>query len=53
MIVFGERVYMRIANNRYAMSRYLGCEGACAVLPTRQRANEKLLDGVDAPAKTV
>ncbi len=50
MMGLAERVYMWFASNRYVMSRLLGCEGACAVLPTRERANEKLLDNLDSPA---
>lgn len=50
MIMVAERGYMLFASNRYVVSRLLGCEGVCAVVPTRQRANEKLLDDLDAAA---
>lgn len=38
-----ERVYARVSRNRYLLSRWFGCDGACAVLPARQRSTDKSL----------
>ena len=38
-----EWVYARVSRNRYLLSRWFGCAGACAVLPARQRSTDKSL----------
>jgi len=41
VIWIAEKIYARVARNRYLLSRVFGCKEACAVLPQRQRRNEK------------
>ena len=45
VIRIAEKVYAWVSRNRYILSRVFGCKEACAVLPQRERRNEK-----DAPA---
>ncbi len=49
VIWVAERAYQWISRNRYRLSRWFGCEGACGVLPARARDNEKSL-GVSPPS---
>jgi predicted DCC family thiol-disulfide oxidoreductase YuxK len=41
VIWVAEKVYQWVARNRYFLSRIFGCKEACALLPSRERANEK------------
>ena len=41
VIWIAERIYAWVSRNRYVLSRVFGCKEACAVLPQRQRDNEK------------
>jgi predicted DCC family thiol-disulfide oxidoreductase YuxK len=41
VIWIAERIYARISRNRHLLSRVFGCKEACAILPTRRRANEE------------
>ena len=41
LIWIAERVYAAVSRNRYILSRVFGCKEACAILPQRQRRNEK------------
>lgn len=41
VIWVAEWVYVRISRNRYILSRWMGCDGACAILPARQRVDDK------------
>ncbi|MBI1839622.1 MAG: DUF393 domain-containing protein [Verrucomicrobia bacterium] len=52
VIWIAERVYRWVSRNRYVLSRFFGCGGACAVMPVRERENEKTL-GVSPPAPRV
>jgi predicted DCC family thiol-disulfide oxidoreductase YuxK len=45
VIWIAERVYQVISRNRHLLSRVFGCKDACALLPTRERANERDLLG--------
>lgn len=40
VIAIAERVYGLISRNRYVLSRWFGCQEACAVLPARQRETD-------------
>ncbi len=40
VIYLAEFFYRWISRNRYVISRVFGCQGACVILPARQRANE-------------
>jgi predicted DCC family thiol-disulfide oxidoreductase YuxK len=42
VIWIAEHVYRLVANNRLLISRVFGCKDACAVLPKRDRAQDKL-----------
>jgi predicted DCC family thiol-disulfide oxidoreductase YuxK len=42
VIQIAEYLYRLVARNRYVLSRFFGCDQACAILPARQRpANEQ------------
>ena len=41
VIYLAEIFYRWISRNRYVISRVFGCKGACAIMPARQRANER------------
>ena len=41
VIWVADQIYQWVAHNRYILSRVFGCKEACAVLPMRERANEK------------
>ena len=41
VIWLAEKVYQWAAQNRHLLSRVFGCKEACAILPMRERANEK------------
>jgi predicted DCC family thiol-disulfide oxidoreductase YuxK len=41
VIWIAERIYAWISRNRHLLSRVFGCKEACAILPTRRRANEE------------
>ena len=41
VIWVAERIYMWVSRNRHLLSRLFGCKGACAILPVRERRNEK------------
>jgi predicted DCC family thiol-disulfide oxidoreductase YuxK len=43
VIWVAERIYMWVSRHRYLLSRMFGCKEACAIMPTRQRDNEKAL----------
>ncbi len=36
MIWIAEKIYSRIARNRYFLSRFFGCKEACSILPPRK-----------------
>lgn len=42
VIWIAERVYQFVSRNRHVLSKLFGCQGACAVLPARERENERL-----------
>ena len=42
VIVVAEAVYRVISRNRLVLSRMFGCKGACAILPKREREQDKL-----------
>ena len=42
VIQLAEIVYNWVSRNRLILSRVFGCKGACAVLPKRQREQDKL-----------
>jgi predicted DCC family thiol-disulfide oxidoreductase YuxK len=42
VIGIAEQVYKLVANNRYLLSRAFGCGDACAIMPKRQREQDKL-----------
>ena len=44
VIWIAERVYAWVSRNRHLLSRWFGCKEACALLPQRQRANERELE---------
>lgn len=44
VIWIAERVYAWVSRNRYWISRWFGCQGACAVLPPRERGIEPKLE---------
>ncbi len=53
VIWIAEKIYMWISRNRHRLSKVFGCKGACAIMPTRERANEvEATDVVDAERKT-
>ena len=41
-IWIAEHVYQLIARNRYILSRVFGCKDACAIMPKREREQDKL-----------
>ena len=41
VIYVAEIIYRWVSRNRYLISRVFGCKEACAIMPARQRANEK------------
>ena len=41
IIYLAERVYQWISRNRLVLSRLFGCKGACAILPVREREQDK------------
>ncbi len=42
VIWIAEHAYRLIANNRYVLSRVFGCKDACAIMPKRDREQDKL-----------
>ena len=46
VIWVAEKVYRWVSRNRYVLSRVFGCKEACAVLPQRERSNEKEIPAV-------
>lgn len=42
VIWIAEHVYRLIANNRLVLSRVFGCKDACAIMPKREREQDKL-----------
>lgn len=42
VIWIAEHVYQLIANNRLVLSRIFGCKDACAIMPKREREQDKL-----------
>ena len=42
VIWIAEHVYQLIANNRLVLSRVFGCKDACAIMPKREREQDKL-----------
>jgi predicted DCC family thiol-disulfide oxidoreductase YuxK len=42
VIFVAEIVYRWVSRNRYVLSRMFGCKEACAVMPQRRRANERV-----------
>ncbi len=42
VIWIAEQVYQLVANNRHMLSRVFGCKDACAIMPKRQREQDKL-----------
>ncbi len=49
VIWIAERVYSWVSRNRHLLSRWFGCKEACALLPQRQRANERELESKPLP----
>ena len=49
VIWIAEIIYKWISRNRYLLSRFFGCQGACNVMPVRDRVNER---AYDAPPPT-
>lgn len=49
VIWVAEKVYKWVSRNRYVISRLFGCQGACTVMPVRDRSNERALE-VPPPA---
>lgn len=43
VIWIAERIYRWVSGNRYLLSRLFRCREACAVIPMRVRANEKVV----------
>src|SRR6185503_16151801 len=41
VIQIAEVIYQWVSRNRLLLSRVFGCKGACAILPERQRGNER------------
>jgi predicted DCC family thiol-disulfide oxidoreductase YuxK len=41
VIWIAEKVYQWISRNRLLLSKLFGCKGACAILPTRNRPQDK------------
>lgn len=41
VIWVAEKVYAWVSRNRHLLSRFFGCKEACAILPARDRENEK------------
>lgn len=42
VIFVAERAYQWVSRNRLILSRLFGCKGACAILPARDREQDKL-----------
>ncbi len=42
VISIAERAYQWVSRNRLVLSRMFGCKGACAILPAREREQDKL-----------
>ena len=42
VIWIAEHVYRLVANNRLVLSRLFGCKDACAIMPKREREQDKL-----------
>ncbi len=42
VIFVAERIYLWISRNRHLLSRLFGCKEACALLPARQREQDRL-----------
>lgn len=49
VITVAEVAYKTVSRNRHVLSRMFGCKGACAVLPARQRENERDLHELQLP----
>ena len=45
VIHIAELIYRWVSRHRYLLSRWFGCEGACAIMPARRRST-------DTPAET-
>lgn len=43
VIQIAEMIYRWISRNRLVLSRLFGCKGACAILPARERSQDKSL----------
>ena len=41
VIWVAEKIYAWVSRHRHLLSRLFGCKEACAIMPMRQRANEK------------
>ena len=41
VILIADVIYKWISRNRYLLSRFFGCQGACSVMPVRDRVNER------------
>ena len=42
VIQIAEVIYKKVSENRYVLSKVFGCREACAILPKRQREQDKL-----------
>src|SRR5690606_37144716 len=51
VIWIAERVYNLVARNRRVLSSLFGCKDACAIMPARQREQDKIADPSARPAK--
>ena len=46
VIRIAEKIYAWVSRNRYLLSRLFGCKEACAVMPARERRNDKEIQTV-------
>jgi len=51
VIWIAEKIYAWVARNRYILSRVFGCKEACALLPQRERRNEKEIQTASSDSK--
>jgi len=51
VIWIAEKIYAWVARNRYILSRVFGCKEACALLPQRERRNEKEIQAASSDSK--
>jgi predicted DCC family thiol-disulfide oxidoreductase YuxK len=42
VIQIAELAYRWVSKNRHLLSRFFGCGEACAILPARERENERI-----------